>query len=70
MNEHEELIAVSDEDMGKVMGGTRTVSYRVRPRDTIDGIAAQYGVSADDICRWNRISKDGKLPYNLIIYIN
>ncbi len=68
-NERDELIAVSDEDMGKVVGGTRTVSYPVRPRDTLDSIASRYGVSVEDICRWNRIGPDCTLPSRITIYI-
>lgn len=32
--------------------------YTVAPGDTLGGIAARYGVSVDDLRRWNRLSSD------------
>jgi peptidoglycan lytic transglycosylase D len=34
------------------------VRYRVRRRDTLETIAARFGVSVDDLKHWNRLSND------------
>ena len=40
--------------------GKRSV-HVVRPRDTVSGIAQHYGVSVDDVMRWNRLSAPGRI---------
>jgi LysM repeat protein len=38
-----------------------TSVHVVRPRDTVSGIAKQYGVSVDDVLRWNSLSRDSRI---------
>ena len=33
----------------------------VRPRDTVSGIARRYGVSVDDVIRWNRLDSQDRI---------
>ena len=33
----------------------------VRPRDTVSGIARRYGVSVDDVMRWNRLDSQDRI---------
>jgi membrane-bound lytic murein transglycosylase D len=33
----------------------------VRPRDTVSGIAHRYGVSVDDVMRWNRLDSGDRI---------
>ena len=40
--------------------GNRSV-HVVRPRDTVSEIARHYGVSIDDVMRWNRLSSPGRI---------
>ena len=75
MKEKDKITLLSIEDIENVSGGTgdtcRTVTYKVKPRDTLESIAENYDVSVDDLCRWNRITRNAdRLPYSLIIYLN
>ncbi len=36
-------------------------AHIVQPGETLYGIARQYGVKVEDVCAWNKISKDDKL---------
>ncbi|MBQ3841200.1 MAG: LysM peptidoglycan-binding domain-containing protein [Ruminiclostridium sp.] len=69
MEDNEKIVRVSDKDMEKVTGGTRTVYHTVRAHDTLESIAAGYGVPEDSLRIWNRIGPDGKLPPKVIIYL-
>ena len=42
---------------GSVRAGRTTDVHVVRPRDTVSGIAQQYGVSVRDVLRWNRLDQ-------------
>jgi membrane-bound lytic murein transglycosylase D len=53
-----------------VVGAVRTDVTRVaatgdihvvRPRDTVSGIARRYGVSVDDVMRWNRLDSQDRI---------
>ncbi len=45
-------------------------TYKVRPGDTLTGIAGQYKVDLDDLCKWNNMSKRStiKVGQRLVIY--
>jgi LysM repeat protein len=42
------------------VSGTGDV-HVVRPRDTVSGIAHRYGVSVDDVMRWNRLDSQDRI---------
>jgi len=42
-----------------VSGGR--LQYRVQDGDTVGSVAVKFGVSADDLCRWNNLSPDAVL---------
>ena len=68
MNDTDKITAVPDSVLDKVTGGSETLRYSVRPGDTVDSIAAAYGVSADSIMLWNRFDRKCTLPRTIIIY--
>jgi membrane-bound lytic murein transglycosylase D len=49
--------------------GRRTV-YRVRSGETIYGISKKFGVSSQELCKWNKITKQNRLMagQKLVIY--
>jgi LysM repeat protein len=42
------------------VAGTAEV-HVVRPRDTVSSIARRYGVSVDDVMRWNRLDSQDRI---------
>ncbi len=40
----------------------RWIRHRLRPRERLTAIAARYGVSLDDLLRWNRLDGNGVPP--------
>lgn len=68
MSEQEKMTEITDDDMNKVMGGTKTIRYTVRPGDTVDSIAQAYGVPAESIMLWNRFDRSCTLPRSIVIY--
>ena len=45
-------------DAGSRASSSGPVSYRIQPGDTLSKIATRFGVSVDEIRRWNRMSSD------------
>ncbi len=45
-------------DAGSSVPSSGPVSYRIRRGDTLSKIATRFGVSVDEIRRWNRMSSD------------
>ncbi len=61
------LVAVPDKDL--VLPGTRRVFYRVVAGDTSSGVAAAFGVSRDDLGRWNDLAEGATLHPRMILQV-
>lgn len=55
-----EMLKMSEEDLNNVNGGT-IVPYVPKQGDTIDYVAGKFGVTVDQIAKWNGIKKDDPL---------
>lgn len=61
------LVAVPDKDL--VLPGARRVFYRVVAGDTLSGVAAAFGVSRDDLGRWNDVAEGATLHPRMILQV-
>lgn len=52
--------ALSDEVLDAVGGGT-ILPYQVNAGDTLESVAAQYHVSADQVAKWNNLPSNSTL---------
>ena len=55
-----EKIKKLDEELDQVTGGT-AIPYSVQPGDTLNAIAQKFGVSMEQLIRWNNIQDPNML---------
>ena len=60
--------AISEDDLGGVTGGTR-IPYAIQPNDSLEMIASKFNCTVDQLCKWNKISKDDPLQVNKTLFI-
>ena len=53
-------VFLEDDQLDAVGGGT-ILPYEVKAGDTLDKIAAQYGVTVNDLMKWNNIQNSGMI---------
>jgi membrane-bound lytic murein transglycosylase D len=61
------VVAVPEESF--IYTDRRRVFYRVTGQDSIDEISRFFKVSTDELCRWNKITKEALLPRGLILQL-
>lgn len=60
--------ALSEEALNGVTGGTK-IPYAIQPNDSLEMIASKFNCTVDQICKWNKISKDDPLQVNKTLFI-